>query len=224
MGKYTEALRKLEEERKKKKLESSGAPSKSSFRNLRAYAIGTTVCVAISLLLVYAYGVLSGTRLATRGAYRELPSRGPTAEVEPPSPQAVDPSRSVDPLTEGGDNALLLESVEKMIELSYQDLPPVQQEENAEDAEAQVQRQDEFYTIQLVTYENRERAKEEANTLRVQGHQTFILRSNRFYTVCVGKFADASRAARSFPEIRSVIGEATYPDAFVRFVKPKEGD
>ena len=215
MGKYTEALRKLEEERKKKKSESSEEPSNSNVQSLKGYLIGTAICALVVLLLVYAYGVRSGTKLAS-----SPPLEVPASKVETPSSEKAEPVSPIGQLAESGDNATLLESVEKMISLPNEVVPP---KEIPQEAEATVQEQSEFYTIQLVTYESKERAREEANTLKTQGYGAFILRSNKFYSVCVDKFTEAAQAARRLSEIRKSFGEGAYQDAFVRFVKPKQG-
>ena len=62
MGRYTEALRKLEEERNKKRSDSLGPKPPSKF-GFKAFVIGAAVCAVVILVLVYAFGVRRGGKL-----------------------------------------------------------------------------------------------------------------------------------------------------------------
>ena len=201
MGRYTDALRKLEEEKYKRRPESSGLPPVRSSR-FKPYLIGAFVCLIIALILVYAFGVRQGAEI-TKASVPEPPLPVPV--------QGAGTTSSVNQLAAGGDNALLLESVEDTMKLSY----------NAPTSNETSVPQLEFYTIQLVTYESSERAQAEAERLKADGFSAFIVRNGKYYEVCIEKFETQVPALNRLSEIRSSSGADFYRDAFVRFVKRK---
>ena len=207
MGRYTDALRKLEEEKYKRRPESSGLPPARSSR-FKPYAIGVVVCLVITLILVYAFGVRQGAEIIKTS----VPVPAPVPEPPSSAPvQEADTTSSVNQLAAGGDNALLLESVEDMMKLSYS--APTSNETPVPQLE--------FYTIQLVTYESSERAQVEAERLKANGFSAFIVRNGKYHEVCIEKFETRAPALNRLSEIRSSSGADFYPDAFVRYVKRK---
>ncbi|MBI3999201.1 MAG: SPOR domain-containing protein [Candidatus Omnitrophica bacterium] len=215
MGKYSEALRKIEEERLKGKvtpLSLSAQPKQS--RKWKGYAIGATVFIAIILLSVYAHGVRKGMRAAeTLSLEASLP---PAEEPEPIG--------SVGQLAESGKDELLLNSLEGMMKLSYQENPSVSEAQSASNNEEPTPAPppQNFYTIQLASFQNVESAREEAKKLMDQGYQAIVLRSSKYYSVCVDKFENAAQAAERLIQLKDAFGGGVYQDTFVRFVRQKQ--
>ena len=79
-----------------------------------------------------------------------------------------------------------------------------------------------FYTIQLASFQNVESAREEAKKLMDQGYQALVLRSSKYYSVCVDKFENAAQAAERLIQLKDAFGGKVYQDTFVRFVRQKQ--
>ena len=129
MGKYTEALRKIEEERNKQKPNFEGEAPRLSFK---AYAIGIVVALLIGSVAIFAYGVRRGIRS----------SQVSSASISPPAltvsdaPKAEGTSVVISPVgevAESGENKMLLENLEKMMDLSYQEGTPTLKPESAQE-------------------------------------------------------------------------------------------
>ena len=194
MGKYTEALRKIEEER----IKQVQAPeiAAGSF-NLRKYILGISVIALIVMITVYAYGVYSGSKLKQQSS---------VSTVEQPISSAHQVSNA-------DQSALLLENVEKMMQV------PVPTE-NVVPKILSPKLKD-FYTVQLIAYQQEAQAKTAAQKLVSQGYQEIIiLRGASLFKVCTGKFETEEQANTELHKIRGQ-ADSVYKDAFIRFVKAK---
>ncbi len=212
MGKYTEALRKIEEERVKKVPDPKVLSHNLDFRN---YAIGISVVGVVIIILVYSYGVYSGSR------------------SKKPVPAEISVASPVQQVSNADQNAMLLENVEKMMQLPLsQERPVIKPEVNAQ-VESTIKPEEtgtpnietpapkDFYTIQLVAYEQESMAKLEARKLLAQGYKPLILRSSNFFKVCIGKFPIKEQAELELQRIKTTFDGRTYYDAFIRLVKAK---
>ncbi len=204
MGKYTDALRKIEEERVKKfeKIELP-VPVSTSF-NFRPYAIGIAVVALIAAITIYAYGVHRGSQLK-----KGVPATEISPEVSP-----------VQQISNTDQNALLLANVENMIKTEVN--PPVPEPITPIEAlpkPAPASPQD-FYTVQVIAYRQEDKAKLEAQKLLGQDFQPLILRGSKLFKVCVGKFETKDQANLELENIKTT-KHLAYPDAFVRLVKAK---
>ena len=197
MGKYSEALRKIEEERGKVSLFSTSNPQP----NWRPYVLIFFVTAGILLVGIYGYGVYSG---------RQIKEKEVKAQI--PLPVQADQSTQ------------LLENVEKMMQLDYKtDQPslktdikpvvPVQQVKT-------VALKEDFYTIQLIAYQDEKLAKAEAEKLSLEGYKILIFRGEKYFKVSIGKYADQAEAQTTLAKIKNQFG-TKYHDAFIRFVKNK---
>lgn len=194
MSKYTEALRKIEEER----IKQVQAPeiAARSF-NLRKYILGISVIALIVMITVYAYGVYSGLKLKQQSS---------VSTVEQPISSAHQVSNA-------DQSALLLENVEKMMQV------PVPTE-NVVPKILPAKLKD-FYTVQLIAYQQEAQAKTAAQKLVNQGYQAIIiLRGASLFKVCTGKFETEEQANTELHKIRGQ-ADSVYKDAFIRFVKAK---
>ena len=220
MGKYSEALRKIEEERLKGKATplSLSAQPKQNLK-WKGYAIGATVFIAIILLSVYAHGVRKGMRAA-----ETLSLEVPVTQALLPPAEEPEPIGSVGQLAESGKDELLLNSLEGMMRLSYQENPSVPEAQSASSDEETTPAPppQNFYTIQLASFQNVESAREEAKKLMDQGYQAIVLRSSKYYSVCVDKFENAAQAAERLIQLKDAFGGKVYQDTFVRFVRQKQ--
>ncbi len=201
MGKYTDALRKIEEERIKK-IEPT-VPVLASF-NFRPYVIGIAAVAVITALTIYGYGVQRGS---------ELKKSVSAAEISP----EISPVHQV---SNTDQNALLLQNVENMIKTEVN--PPIPQpitpiELSPVPAPAPPQ---DFYTVQLVAYGQEEKANLEAQKLLGQDFRPLILHSSKLFKVCVGKFETKDQANLELENIKTT-KHMTSPDAFIRLVKAK---
>lgn len=184
MGKYTEALRKIEEERIKKIQDPQVVPNHLNYRN---YVVGIAIVVLVAAIVIYSYGMYRGSQLNKKRVAAEMPA-------------AVSPVHQV---SNSDQNALLLENVENMMRLS-------QDPEKAAD----------FYTVQLIAYEQEGAAKSEAQKLIDQGYRPLILRGSKYFKLCVGKFETKKEAETEMKNIKST-NSHFYQDAFIRLVKAK---
>ena len=50
------------------------------------------------------------------------------------------------------------------------------------------------YTLQAATYGNEEYAKDDALKLKAKGFQSFLIKSGKFWLVCVGQFTNKESA------------------------------
>lgn len=71
-----------------------------------------------------------------------------------------------------------------------------------------------FFTIQAVTYKDKEKAKREKNTIEKSGLRAFITKSGKYFLVCAGDFDDISAAQKKLPFLKK-----TYKDCFVKKMK-----
>jgi len=208
MGRYSEALQKIEEERKKKGLDPFQKPSSRNHFAFRNYTIGILAVLIIVLVIVYIYGVQKGMHLASVSS----PVRN--------SPEAQKPLNEV--AASEGDTALL-ENLERMMKMSYEAKPQVPTSGVAPTVSSQETKQNktDFYTIQLAAYQDIVHAREEAGKLNQEGYRAIILRSNKYFAVCIDKFDNKSQADTRLAEIKNALGETMYPGAWIHFVKAK---
>jgi hypothetical protein len=75
------------------------------------------------------------------------------------------------------------------------------------------------FTVQLATYDRKERALGELEQLRQYGLDGFVTEGNKKYLLAVGKFGDKKSAEKKLREIRKGDFNKRYPDAYVRYVK-----
>ncbi len=209
MGRYSDALQKIEEERKKKGLGPFQAPFGKSSPVFRNYAIGIVAVLVIVLAVVYIRGVRKGMRLASM----------PSPEKNSSEPQK--PLSNEVAATEG--NTALLDNLERMMKMSYEAKPQASSPAAVPDASGQAIQQSKtnFYTVQLVAYQDVVRAREEASRLNQEGYRAIILRGGKYFAVCIDKFDDKTQADARLSEIRDALGETMYPGAWVRLVKTK---
>lgn len=210
MGRYSEALRKIEEERKKKGLGPFQEPSGKSRFAFRNYAMGTLAVLLIVLAVVYVHGFQEGLRLAnTAGSVKNSSS-----EAQKPLNEMA--------ASEG--NTALLENLERMMKMSYEAKPQVPTSGIAPTVSSQETKPNktDFYTIQLAAYPDIVHAREEASKLSQKGYRAIILRSNKYFAVCIDKFEDKARADVRLAKVKSALGETMYPGAWVHFVKAKD--
>jgi hypothetical protein len=199
MGKYSEALRKIEEERKK----SEPSASKKPVSNAKPYITGILLFLVFISAAVYGYGLRHGARLSKESALKDQMS----SNQEGAEPVRID---------EGED---LLQNIEKMLILSYdedavndQAVPRAQQAQKAD-----------YYTVQLVAYQEEIRARQEVQKLVQGGLDVFVLDSGQFYVVCSGRFSSRDQATDwLFTLKNSTFQNGLYQDAFIRLVKLKE--
>ena len=195
MGRYSEALQKIEEERKQKGLEPFGSPSGKKLLGLKNYAIGMAAVSIVVLVLVYAHGIQKGK------------------ESVSPSVQTSGSNSPLNEMAAAEGNSALLENLDRLMKVPDQTKPDVP-------IPTSDPLKTDFYTIQLVSYQSVERAREEALKLNEKGYHAIILRSGKYQAVSIDKFDDKARATRRLNELRSALG-STYPGALVRFVKVK---
>ncbi len=212
MGRYSEALRKIEEERKKKGLEPLQKPSDGNHFAFRNYGLGILAILAIVLVVVYLHGVQKGMHLAS---------------VPSPVKNSSEVQKPLNEMTASEGDTALLENLERMMKMSYEVKPEVKPQVPTSNAAPVVSSQEtgqnktDFYTIQLVAYQDIVRAREEADKLNQQGYRAIIVRSNKYFGVCIDKFDDKSQANMRLAEVKNALGETKYPGAWVRFVKAK---
>ncbi|MBI1978144.1 MAG: SPOR domain-containing protein [Candidatus Omnitrophica bacterium] len=207
MGRFSEALKKLEEERRDQK----GIRSESHVqrrKRFKHYLVSLIILVVMIAAAVYGYGLRKGLDLAK-------------TETIPPTPQAIENVEAVtraQPEAEPApkpEDALLLSAVEQMVKLNYEEgasTPP---------ASAPSEPLQNFYTIQLANFQDAEAARFVAKDLRAQGYATFVVRSGKYSAVCVEKFANKEEARLRLMELRNSSGGTQHQDAFVRYIKPK---
>lgn len=200
MGKYSEALRKIEEERKKEDgINESGKPS----WNLKPYMIAALLLLVFVLAVAYGYGLRHGAR---------LPEDSALEHGVIPVDRGADPTEIV----EGED---LLQNVEQILKLSYgKDGITNEQTVSVND-----QVQADYYTVQLGAYQEETRARQEVIKLTQEGLNVFALNAGRFYAVCAGRFTTRDQAAFQLLELKKgTFQDGRYQDAFVRLVKLKK--
>ena len=172
---------------------------------MKNYAIGISAISLIILGLVYAHGVRKGKELEVAHSLK----------TELPGAEKTDSGRPINDIAASEGNAALLDNLERMMKTSYEVKPGT----STSGPELEQAKTD-FYTIQLVSYQDIERARQEADKLNQKGYHTLILRSGKYSAVCIDKLEDKIQAARRLSELQNILG-ATYPGALVRFVKTK---
>ncbi|GEM_PF-5604993 len=203
MGKYTEALRKIEEERVKQ-IQEQPTIKAASF-NLRSYAIGIIAAATLFMILIYAYGVYSGTRLAKKFNTVEAPTISPIPQMS-----------NID------QNTAVLENIEKTLQLSSTEPMESKPVVNTQ-PKLELKEEKNFYTVQLVAYQQEAVAKLEARKLSQMGFRPIIiLRGTNLFKVCVGMFETNEQANQELERIRQTSTGATYQGLFVRWVKAKK--
>ena len=70
-----------------------------------------------------------------------------------------------------------------------------------------------FYTIQLITFRQKDTALKELDRLRTSGHEPFISNRQGLYEICVGKYGSAQSAKPVLAQFRQ---SKWYHDAFLR--------
>ena len=158
--------------------------------------LGISAAALIMIITIYSYGVYNGSKLRRQ------------------SPAIEMPISSAYQVSNANQNALLLESVEKMMQVSV----PVPTENVA--PKILSPKPNDFYTIQLIAYRQEAQAKMASQKLVNQGFRPIIiLRSTNLFKVCTGQFETQEQANTELQKIR---GQAdSYKDAFIRFVKAK---
>lgn len=76
---------------------------------------------------------------------------------------------------------------------------------------------DVFFTIQVVTYKDRQRAKTEKMLIEKLGLRAFIIKSGKYFLVCAGDFDEISAAQNKLPSLRK-----KYNDCFVKKIKKSD--
>lgn len=76
---------------------------------------------------------------------------------------------------------------------------------------------DVFYTVQVVTYKDKEKAKSEKGIIEKSGLQAFVVKSGKYFLVCAGSFNEISAAQNKLPSLRK-----KYKDCFVKKIKKSE--
>lgn len=74
-----------------------------------------------------------------------------------------------------------------------------------------------FFTIQVVTYKDRQRAKTEKMLIEKSGLRAFIIKSGKYFLVCAGDFDEISAAQNKLPSLRK-----KYNDCFVKKIKKND--
>ena len=201
MGRYTEALRKIEEERVKQIPTARIVPHSFPVRN---YVLGISIFTVVVIIIVYAYGVYNGSQHRKKQVMIDLPAVSPVHQV-----------------SNADQNTLLLENVEKMLQLSTQgEKPALKTEVNTDLKQPITSNEIDFYTIQLTAYNQEPTAELEARKLLEQGYQPLVLRGSKFFKVCVGKFPTKEAADFELQKIKATTA-GRYQDAFIRLVKSK---
>ncbi|MBI4358070.1 MAG: SPOR domain-containing protein [Candidatus Omnitrophica bacterium] len=192
MGRYSEALRKIEAERNKRdKSFSSDSISRKSI----GFPFWVAVFSVILLAVVYGFGLRTGARVSEMSSHLQSSPRAELTFARTLNPKPVLPEMAPTP-----------PNVTPEVK---QSLPEVEQWVS------------DFYTIQLVAYRSEESAREEARKLRDEGYRSLILKGTTYYSVCIGKFPDEVAADGTLSELRSSFPEGAYQDAFVRIVRRK---
>ncbi len=93
----------------------------------------------------------------------------------------------------------------------------VQEEEKSQDNG--VEKIEKFFTIQLVTYRQEKKAKQEIERLAQKGHKAFVIPSGKFYQVCVDTFAQKREALQKLVELKADGFQKMYQGAYVRPIK-----
>ena len=199
MGRYSEALRKIEEERQKK--DPSLFVGEGNFRKVKPYLITLGIIFFVIILSIYGYGIREGMRLRS-------PSNNQLTTFKEPKQEIALSVTSPQP-----DNAVLLNTVEQMVGLTYSKASPEPES---------LQMLQTFRTIQVASFKDHEAARSVAKDLSDQGHEAFVVLSGKYFSVCIGKFKEKAEAQTRFAELRTFLLEHGYQDAFVRYVKRKE--
>ena len=177
MGKYSEALKKIEEERKK---ESGAIGSGNSNPNLKRYVIAAILLLIFVLAIAYGYGLRHGVRsVKAQPSYEAIPSSGENTN----------------------ESEALLQDVEKMVQLSYGE-----EEASEKSTSAANQLQGDYYTIQLAAFQEEIRARQEVQKLTHEGLDVFVLDSGQFYVVSLGRFLDRNQATERLSELKKSNG------------------
>ena len=222
MGKYSEALRKIEEERLKgNSLPSPGWP----VRKLKFYLVVTAVILFVLVVAVYGHGIRKGLNLASTSQ----PQAVSQAKAEAIAPTAQKLETPVSETPKSQDNSMLLNSVEQLAELTYQDSKTLSASSGGSEMPTEagvnqptlVKQSEGFYTIQLASFQDREAAKSVAEDLRDEGYSAFVVLSSKYSAVCIDKFDVKTNAKARLSEIKSSLSGTKYQDAFIRYVKPK---
>ena len=222
MGRFSDALQKIEEERLKKNLFRPKDRSVERVRQFKNYGIGLLVISVITLIAVYAYGVRTGSRV------QKMNTNEPqTSAVGAPSLSTSKPVSSVLEIAQTDENRMLLESVERMVEHPVEAEPeaPVvlapQAQESLPVPGTQGSEQHDFYTLQIASYEDEASARSQAEVLLSKGYRPIILRGSQSYTLCVGKFTERLPAEEKLSALKSSLADLGFSDVYIRFAKRK---
>lgn len=214
MSKYAEALHKIEEERIQK-VQDPEVVSKSF--NFRKNVLGISITALIVIMTVYAYGVYSGSKLKQQATPIEVPIS------------------SAHQVSNADQNALLLENVEKMMQVTYHEkkIVPLENTQIQPMAKTIVNRDQkvpqvlhsepyDFYTVQLVAYQQERLAKLEVQKLIHLGYRPILFRDTQLFKISVGKFKMKAQADYELKKIKTKFGDDLYKGAFIRFVRAKK--
>lgn len=208
MGRYSEALQKIEEERKKKGLDPFQTSSEKRNLVFRNYAIWIFGVLVVVLAIVYIHGVRKGMHLAN----------APVLDNN-----AAETQKPLNEMAASEGNTALLDNLDRMMKMSYEAKLSSSPSSTISAGSTKVAQQNktDFYTIQLASYQDIARAREEANKLNQAGYRAIILRGGKYFSVCVDKIDDKTQANMRLAEVKTALGETTYPGAWVRSVKAK---
>jgi len=77
----------------------------------------------------------------------------------------------------------------------------------------------EFLSIQLITYSRESQAEEEADRWRARGREVWVVKSGRYYQICLGRFEERDQAKIQLAEIKASDAGKAYRDAYIRMVR-----
>lgn len=73
---------------------------------------------------------------------------------------------------------------------------------------------DKLYTIQVASLTKEDLARKEIKKLKAQGYEASVIKSDKFYLICVGGFSTKQEASAQFTKLRE-----TYKDCYIRKIK-----
>lgn len=184
------------------------------------------------ILIVFIFGFTISYSVGVEFGKRSVENK--LKQLDPIQTQTLSTERGYqDPIEENSQQTLLVSTVEKAAEPDYNPSPegpvqnlPVESQQTVSPGKS-ISSQVSFtetlgvteaqkigkYTVQLVTYDNKELAEKELNRLKSQGYQGFIIPSGRFFQVCANYF-DSKSTAR--PKLDQLKQTGRYPDAYIR--------
>jgi len=177
----------------------------------------------IFFVLVFTLGVQYGKRTALESVLKE--ERGRSQGERPGSPAervAREPRAPAVSFAAGGATAVLTTtrpSTREAVEVFSAEGPAVRPAADAgfpDEALPEPARRS-GYTIQLVTYLARDRAEREAERLRQEGFDSFIIASGQFFQVCADSFESVQAAKGRLAQVKEDF--PAYRDAYVRPVQ-----